>query len=238
LALLERRAALSSGFRAGAIPISSQASVQSIDGLKDLRTAFALFAEDAQAALGAVEMEIRRTIQWLQHDRRFFWQEQIKRRRELVSQAEAEVFRRKLGQASGSAPAYSEQKEVLRKAEASLRDAERRAALVKKYEPVLQQAILEYHAATRRITDIARGDVPRAVTLLERMIDSLEAYLRVAAPSGSGGRSAMETVADEVLTEDALAPAAEAASGPQGDQHGGDPQGIDVFDPPENEEAV
>ena len=80
----------------------------------------------------------------------------------------------------------SEQKENLRKAEASLQDAEKRLAVVRKWQPLFKQAVLEYHASIQRIKDLAAGDVPRAVNLLTRMIDSLEAYLRVAPPSGLG----------------------------------------------------
>jgi hypothetical protein len=62
--------------------MSSQASVHSIDALKDLRVALALYGEDTLAALGAVEAEVRRTQRWLEEERPFYWQEQIKRRRE------------------------------------------------------------------------------------------------------------------------------------------------------------
>jgi hypothetical protein len=189
--------------------MSTQASVHSIDALKELRAAFALYADDVQAALGAVDMEVRRTVLWLQQDRRAYWQEQIKRRREAVAQAQAEVFRRKLSQSSES-PAYSEQKELLRRAEAALRDAETRLALIRKWDPALQQAILEYRASTRRIVDFARGDVPRSLALLTRMIDALEAYLRVAPPSGVPGPSPLDAIADAAIAEDVASPPATA----------------------------
>jgi hypothetical protein len=147
-------------------------------------------------------MEARRTVQWLQHDRRNYWQEQIKRRREQVAIAKAEVFRRKIAKTADYTPAYSEQKENLRKAEASLHEAEMRSALVKKWEPLLQQAILEYHGSSRRISDLASGDVPRALVKLERMIDALEAYLRVAIPSGLGAQSPLESIADRIMAEE------------------------------------
>ena len=67
--------------------MSSQAEVHSIEALKDLRVALAFFADDVLGALGGVDMEVRRTVQWLQHDRKAYWQEQIKRRREQVSSA-------------------------------------------------------------------------------------------------------------------------------------------------------
>ena len=65
--------------------MSSQASVRSIDTLKDLRVALALYGEDTLGASGAVEAEVRRTLRWLQEEQPVYWQDQIKRRREQVS---------------------------------------------------------------------------------------------------------------------------------------------------------
>jgi hypothetical protein len=164
--------------------MSSQASVRSIDTLKDLRVALALYGEDTLGAIGAVEAEVRRTLRWLLEEQPVYWQNQIKRRREEVSSARAEVFKKNLQKRADYNPPMSEQKDNLRKAEANLQDAEKRLAAVKKWQPLFKGAVLEYHASVQRIKDIAAGDVPRAVNLLSRMVDSLEAYLRVTPPSG------------------------------------------------------
>ena len=164
--------------------MSSQASVRSIDAIKDLRVALALYGEDTLGALGAVEAEVRRTVRWLQEVQPVYWQDQIKRRREKVSMARAEVFKKNLQKRADYNPPMSEQKENLRKAEASLQDAEKRYAAVKKWQPLFKQAVLEYHGSVQRLKDLSAGEVPRAVNLLSRMIDALEAYLRVTPPSG------------------------------------------------------
>jgi hypothetical protein len=196
--------------------MSEQASVYSVDALKEFRVAMGMFSEETLGALGAVDMELRRTVLWLQQDRTLYWQDQIKRRREQVAVARAEVARRKLAKTADYTPAYSEQQEILRRAEASLQEAERRAVMVKKWQPVLQQAILEYHASARRIKDMAAGDIPRGMALLERMIDALTAYLREPLPSSIGARSSVESAADRFFQEEkstaaAVAEPAEAA---------------------------
>jgi hypothetical protein len=195
--------------------MSSQASVHSIDALKDLRVALALYGDDTLGALGAVEAEVRRTLRWLHEERPYYWQDQIKRRREQVALARSEVFRRNLQKKGDYSPPMSEQKENLRKAESSLQDAEKRLAMVRKWQPLLNHAVLEYHASVQRLKDLAAGDVPRAVNLLSRMIGSLEAYLRVVAPSELGPKSGpaaiaavsmasspLESIATKLLDED------------------------------------
>jgi hypothetical protein len=189
--------------------MSSQASVRSIDALKEFRVALALYGEDTLAALGAVDAEVRRTVRWLEQERPVYWQEQIKRRREAVSMAKAEVFRRQLQKRPDYTPPMSEQKENLRRAEASLQDAEKRLAAVKKWQPALQHAVLEYHACVQRLKDLSAADVPSAVNLLSRLIDALEAYLRVQPPAGALPESpaaraspALESIAVTVLDEE------------------------------------
>ena len=175
--------------------MSTQASVHSIDALKDLRAALALFSEDVLAALGTVDMEIRRTVQWLQHDRRTYWQNQIKRRKEQVAMAQAEVFRRK----PATRPDHARDqraKEILARAEAVACDAEA-CCHGQEWEPALQLAILEYRGTTRRIKTLGSSDALRAVALLVRMVDALEAYLRVTAPSGATV-SPLESFASEI----------------------------------------
>ncbi len=192
--------------------MSSQVSVHSVESLKDFRVALALYGEDTLAALGAIEAEVRRTVRWLEQERPAYWQEQIKRRREQVSQAKAEVFKRQLQKRPDYTPAMSEQKENLHKAEASLQDAEKRLTMVRKWQPRLQHAVLEYHASVQRLKDLSAADVPSAVDLLSRLIDALESYLSVQPPSGVGLESAptrasaeMESIATKLLDE---APAA------------------------------
>ncbi|WP_165245904.1 hypothetical protein [Paludisphaera soli] len=197
--------------------MSSQAEVHSIDALREFRVALSLYGDDVQAALGAADAEIRRTVQWLQQDRPFYWQEQIKRRRERVASARADLFRLKLQKTPEHHPSLAEPKERLRHAEAALADAEKRLAAVRRWQPALQQAVLEYHGSAQRLKDLAAADVPRAIGLLTRIVEALEAYLRLQAPDGApseglvggGVRRAtpeLEAVAREILDQDEPAP--------------------------------
>ncbi len=181
--------------------MGTQASVGSIDALKTLRTGVGALRRGSARRAGRRRHGGEATTNWVLTDRPNYWQNQIKVRRERLAQAQADLFRKKIAQRPGSAPAMSEQKEAMRIAQAALQDAEARVILVRKWQPLLQQAVLEYHAGTRRLKDLAAGDVPRAVALLERLVDALEAYLRVAPPSGAvlTGPSPFDTIAGAML---------------------------------------
>lgn len=197
--------------------MSSQVEAHSIEALKDFRTALALYGEDTLAALGAADAEVRRTMLWLQQDRPYFWQEQIKRRRERVATAKADLFRLRLQKSPEHHPSMAEPKERLRLAEASLQDAEKRLIISRKWQHAFQQVVLEYHGSVQRLKDLSASDIPHAVGLLGRIVDALEAYLRVevpqgaaAEPSGSGGAGrapdAFVAIAETILDEAAPIP--------------------------------
>ena len=71
--------------------------VSSIDVLRDVRAALVLFGDDSKNALGQTEMEIRRCVQWLTQDQRLHWQTEIKKRKEKLSEARAELSRKQMG---------------------------------------------------------------------------------------------------------------------------------------------
>ncbi|MBX6311573.1 MAG: hypothetical protein IRY99_01415 [Isosphaeraceae bacterium] len=220
----------------------SQASVYSIDALKEFRATLVAFAEDAMNALGGVDMEARRTTRWLVEEQRLYWEGEIKRRREKVAMARSELSRRKLSGMFGHATSHSEQKELLEIAESRLKEAEQRALKVKKWTPVLQQTILEYQSTTRQLVDLIGGELPRALALLDRIIDSLEAYTQVAPPSGaiatstprsetSGERLAAPRLAEETEPSEpaeAHSEASEAAGGSASSGEGRDPKSSDL----------
>ncbi len=184
--------------------MSSQIAVNSIDGLKDLRAAMAVYGEDTLGALGAVLTEVRRTNRWLQADGPAYWQDQIKRRREKVASAQAELFRKKLAKNAS----MSEQVENLKRAEAHLQDAEKRLVMTRKWATQFQHAVLEYQGSVRRLKTMASGEIPAGMNLLSRLIDALEAYLQVSAPTTSSipdptaVPAAMESIATKMLDDE------------------------------------
>lgn len=163
--------------------MSTSANVKSIESVRDFRIALTTFAEDARNALSAVEMEIRRTRDWLQRDQLGHWQAQIKRRNELLSMARTELHRRRLSQSNSDAISDTEQKENVRTAQRRLEEAEQKLQCVKRWVPVLEHAIAEYHAASQPLGDRLTGSLQNSIMLLDRMVATLESYLAIAPPS-------------------------------------------------------
>ena len=156
--------------------------VSSIDVLLTVREALALFADDGKNALGETDMEVRRCIDWLTHDQRIYWQDEIKKRKEDLSEAKAELYRKQLSQMHGQNAHDSEQRENVREAKHRLEEAEDKLETLRRWVPKLEQAVMEYHGRARSFADMIEFDVVRMIEMMDRMIDALEEYTRLAPP--------------------------------------------------------
>src|SRR6185437_3398164 len=128
------------------------------------------FGEDARNALSGVEMDLRKMRDFLERDQLGYWQMQIKRREQDVTQARADLHRRKISQQGSDAVSDAEQKEALREAMKKLRFAEEKVALIKRLIPQLHHAIAEYHSHSQPLGDHLTGGFERSLSILERMI--------------------------------------------------------------------
>lgn len=163
--------------------MAESANVNSIDALKDFRSAWVRFAEEARNALTDVDFDLRRTVDWLTHDQRLYWQAEIKRANEMLGRAKTELHRKKLGGMGEHKPDTVVEEKHVRQAKDRLELSEDKLEAVRAWIPELQHAVQEYHTQAQPLGDMLEGDLKKALMKLDRMIDALEAYLAVAAPS-------------------------------------------------------
>jgi chromosome segregation ATPase len=157
--------------------MSQSARVHSLDALKALHAALVRFGPEAQEALGAAEIEIRRVGEFLQ-DQCKHWQRQVEKRQEDVNRARADLAHARAirqGERSG----YVEQEIALRKAQMRLREAEEKVVAVKRWLVQLPQAINEYHGPARRLAGLLDADFKQGLAILDNKISILEAYMAV-----------------------------------------------------------
>jgi hypothetical protein len=167
--------------------MSRAANVLSVQTLKDFKITMCNFAEEARNALSGVDMELRRTRDWLERDQLGYWQAQVKRRHEELMEARADLHKRKISQQGSDAISDSEQKEALREAQRRLRIAEEKVELIKKkLIPFLHHEIAEYHSHSQPLGDHLTGGFERGLAALQRMTDALDAYLATKVPVTPG----------------------------------------------------
>ncbi|SRR5579883_956552 len=160
--------------------MSQSARVNSLDALKALHAALVDYRPDAQEALGAAEIEIRRVFDYLR-DQQKYWLRQVDKRREDVNRARSDLAHaRALRQ--GERSGFVEQEIALNKARIRLREAEEKVTTVKQWLLRLPQDINEYEGPARRLAGMLDADLKQALIMLENKIAALEAYMALQAP--------------------------------------------------------
>lgn len=160
--------------------MKSAAKITSVDVLKDFKGSLAKFCDEAKQALCAIEMDARRVLDWLQYDQMARWTRQLRRRQEDVLEARTDLNRVKLARAAGQKVDMIEQREALQLAQNRVKEAEEKIEGIRRWVRILDRGIDEYQGQAQQLQALVEGDPPQAVLLLERMIDALDSYLRVA----------------------------------------------------------
>lgn len=167
--------------------MTQSASVRSIDAIRDWKEALCVFKADAAEALCANDMEIRRFYDWLDEQTRY-WQNEVRRREDLVVQARNDLVRKKMMVTpAGREPDTTEEQKALRKAQMLLQHAEAKVQQARKLAPVIHRAVEEYQAPARRLGGILDGELPRGLALLDAKLAALNAYLATLAPRTETG---------------------------------------------------
>ncbi len=172
----------------------SSANVRSIQTLTDLKTRLARFGAESQAALQRMEIELRRTLEWLD-ERRRHWEGQVRRCEEIARQAQAAVqwchdsafWDPYTGQFY--VPDCSGPEATLRRAIEWLRKAQSELANVRRATSALQEAGSAFQRQAQRQNRLTEKELVEAQAFLERRAAALEAYIAV----GSGGAPFAQT---------------------------------------------
>jgi hypothetical protein len=171
----------------------SQAGVRSIETIQEFKLALQKFRVDADKALCAIDLHIRRFFDWLE-DQAKGWQHEVRCRQDEVRHAREELARRRWFNKDGSGPGTTDQEEALEEAQRQLREAEDKVEACRRWVRQLPHEVTEYEGPARQLSAQLDGELPRALTLLDHKIAALEAYIQLtapAAPAPATGESSM-----------------------------------------------
>ena len=196
--------------------MSDQADVKSIDTLAFVKGAIVAFAHETGQALAEVELQGQRAVDWITVDQAAHWKAEIRRRSDQVNQALKDLeYCRAFKKVGDNTPSCAEEKKALAKAKARLESAERKAAAVRHWTPIVQQQFRETCVRLVRFREVIDTDCPRAAARLERMLKALDAYRLAASPQGTAtgpAAAGAASVTRQSADQPPVAPAADGAT--------------------------
>ena len=164
--------------------MSDYASIQSIDCLRDLRTAIARFIDSVGSALLAADAEIDRTADWLRRDRPAHWKAQLRKREEAVTRARLDLNRRRsMPTATGAKRSTVDEEKELSRRRRLLEEAEQKMLAVKRWDQQFAKGFTQYRSGVREILALVDTDLPAAMAELQRLLIALERYVALKPPS-------------------------------------------------------
>ena len=110
--------------------MGEQAKVTSLDALEHFRARLIVFIGKSRRAIDEATDEIRRTRQWVENDRRIFWEAQVKKAQKRLELAEAELMSARMSEFIDSP---TTQQMLVRKARRALEEAEGKLRKVKEW---------------------------------------------------------------------------------------------------------
>ena len=187
--------------------MAERAHVTSVEAIEMFRANLIAYLGKARPVLEDACDEVFRMRQWLQHDRRVHWENQVKRRRKILEDAQQALFSARLGNLRE--PTSAESAAVLR-AKRAFDEAEEKLRLVKKWTVEFDNRVQPLVKELEGLRTMFANDMPKAVTHLAQVVKSLDAYAGVK-PAGvlNAMPSSESKPASESSTEGPMEPAKE-----------------------------
>jgi hypothetical protein len=161
-----------------------QARVESIDSLKRLKVAIIKFAEEANVAVANADSEVNRTLIWLQNEQSQYWESQHRKRAELVGRCREAVRMKKFFKDStGRQQSAIDEEKALQIALRRLQEAEEKSIAIRKAVKKLEREIPLYKGSVQRFATNVQVDLPASAALLDGLLDTLEQYMSLSAPT-------------------------------------------------------
>jgi hypothetical protein len=188
-------------------PMSSPAQVRSTDSIEGLSLALARFQERVQNALDSLDADMRRTDDWIDHNRPAHWKKEIHEAENGVHQAKLDLERCLLmTTVDGQRPACREQKAALVKAKARLDYCREKADVVKKWQRSFRHDSMEFRGRVGQLRRVLEQDVPNARTTLEVILRRIEDYQLERAPEAFSAHGVAPAAAVEAHARTASPP--------------------------------
>src|SRR5665213_259368 len=168
--------------------MSKAARVESIDAIRLFRASLLTFAEKANVALGEAESEVQRVMSWLENEQTQHWTSELRKRQEAVAKAkEALRFKQVFKSQTGAKQSTVDEEKALAIAERRLTEAQQKMVNTKRWMRQLQKEAHVYRGTVQRLSTTVQVDLPTAAGKMDRMIQSLESYVALNAPTTDFG---------------------------------------------------
>lgn len=180
------------------------ANVRSFEAIRIVRDEVTRFGRKASDGMDELAGEVRRVLDWVEHDRPGYWKTRVSKAHDAVTEAKNNLHRCLMYPMGDEQPSCAEERAALRKAEAHLAYCREKQERVFGWSRTLRHELHEYEGRIGKLRAVVELESPRVVALLDRTLEALEKY---AAGAPSGPAPTLDPAAAPDPSGDAVAPA-------------------------------
>jgi len=163
-----------------------QAQVRSVDALDSFRASLVVYLSQARPALEEVTAEVVRTRVWLETEQRTYWENQVRRRRKELEQAQQALFSARIGNLRHETSA---ELMAVQRAKRAFDEAETKLRVLKKWNQDFEGRVQPMVKQMEKLHTVLSNDMVKAVAYLAQVLNTLAAYAErhpgAAAPTGA-----------------------------------------------------
>jgi hypothetical protein len=165
--------------------MSGSANVQSSEAIEAVKAALAFFKDQIEQSLATNDIEMRRVLDWLEHDRPRYWKTRVRTANDEVTAARAALTRCLMYPINDERPSCYEERAAVKKAEAQRVYCEEKAERLRHWIREVRHELFEYEGRISQVVELVEADVPLAIGVLNKLMTRLEDY-QATRPRGGG----------------------------------------------------
>jgi hypothetical protein len=155
------------------------ARISSPDILRQFRGRFVAFDESCRKAIMAMNSSLKRTSEWLKGEQQLFWKKELRRMENEVNLLQNEYNRQNFSAGGKATNALVDAKKALEKAKRRMEEVGARMEATKKWATKLDAETEKLVATVRGFEVLLEESTPKGLARLDRMVESLEEYLKL-----------------------------------------------------------
>jgi hypothetical protein len=162
--------------------MQDRAHITSIEAIESFRNALVAYREKACSALDEAGTAIQRFKDWLRHERKAYWQNEVRVRGQAFEEARQAWFASRLLEQRTTGT----REVAYKRARHALREAEEKLAVVKRWGQACDSQIDPLARQVDAMYKLLSSDVARSIAYLGQVAGTLGDYAGLT-PRGSGG---------------------------------------------------
>ena len=163
--------------------MAGSAQVRSVEAIARFRAALIQFRERVQGSLEGLDGQMRRAIDWIEHNQPSYWKQAVRAAEDAVHHARIDLERcLAFPPISGEHPSCREEKATLADARARLDYCRGQRERVKNWQRTIDHEVFEYQGRLSSLRSLLESDLVMAEGDLARIIRRLDEYMIEQAP--------------------------------------------------------